>query len=60
MPEGPVSCNCLFFRNLAWVKVDRQLFGEEIQQVNIEVEFLGKLFEQIAARRMALVMLYVV
>jgi len=59
-PKGPVCGDALCFRNLARVKLDRQLFGEEIQQVNIEAEFSGKLFQQVAARRMALIMLYVI
>jgi len=59
-PEDPISRDSLFFRNLARVNVEGQLSGEEIQQVNVEVEFPGNLFKQVAARRMAQVMLDVV
>ena len=42
--------------DLARFQVYGQLFGQEIQQVNMKIEFLGKLFEQVPAWRMAEVM----
>ena len=42
------------------LKFDRELFRQKIKQVDIQIELPGELFQQVATRRIALVMLDIV